>query len=301
MSLIYIKKHESNANKWIYNGYYNAWEKLGFKPIFFNDYREIKEKEYYIMTTDWMIETDFELEVIERAKKSIVFVQPTKFVYPWSQHPNYMCNLKEKHKILLNSMENVHKWTFVDFEQTEFYSFWDKLYKYPLAFDNISYSNYEYKSEYCYDICYVGGRANNGFDEKYRIMLDTFKPFMKTELKCGFFLDKNLSHEQEKNILFNSKICLNIHDAYQEKLGLDTNERTFKSLGINGAMVSRDNSQMNSMFPNLKTSKNYEGLVENTLELLESNNLEDIKEQNRTEIILNHTYVNRVTQMLRDL
>lgn len=298
MSLIYIKRHSHNANRWIYEGYFKAWKNLGFFPIYFEKYEEIKEKDYLLMTTDWTIKTDYDLEKIAQSKKSFVFVQPTKFVEPWSQHPNYMCNMSQQHRQILNNLSNVYKWTFLDFEKTEFYSYWMGLNKHPLAFDNISYSNFEKNNSYSYDVCYIGGRANNGYDEKYKIMINTFKPFMRTNLRCGFFVEKNLSHEQEKNILFNSKICLNIHDSYQEVLGLDTNERTFKSLGINGSLLCTNNGQLNRMFPHIKTANSYVELIEIANELLNYSNFEQSKEENRRYILENHTYECRVKEML---
>ena len=68
------------------------------------------------------------------------------------------------------------------------------------------------------NICYIGGRANNGFDEKYKIMLKYFAKFRHSKLKTGIFINKNLTHEQENLILCNSKVCLNIHDYYQRTL-----------------------------------------------------------------------------------
>jgi hypothetical protein len=87
----------------------------------------------------------------------------------------------------------------------------------PLAFDNISYEYLE-DSKFKFDVCFVGGRANNGFDEKYKIMMTHFSAFKDSGLKCGIFVGRNLTHEQENKLLYNSKVAINIHDAYQRTL-----------------------------------------------------------------------------------
>ena len=83
-----------------------------------------------------------------------------------------------------------------------------------------------------------------------------------------FLLTRNLSHEQESVLLYNSKISLNIHDAYQRALGMDTNERTFKSLGLNGILISDEIGQLKDIFPNVKTSNDPLELVKMTKEYL---------------------------------
>ena len=124
---------------------------------------------------------------------------------------------------------------------------------------------------------------------------------MNSGLKCGFFIEKNLSHEQECALLYNSKVCLNLHDAYQRKLGLDTNERTFKSLGLNGLLVSDTVAQLNRLFPSVRTSLDAEELVQITKDYLSltEQELNDIKNKNRQDILDNHTYVHRVEELLK--
>ena len=95
-------------------------------------------------------------------------------------------------------------------------------------------------------------------------------------------------------------MTLNIHDAYQRVLGLDTNERTYKSLGLNGMMVSDTVGQLNNLFPDIKTSLDSQQLVEltkNVLSLTEAE-LNDIKEKNKQNILDNHCYTNRVEKLL---
>ena len=124
--------------------------------------------------------------------------------------------------------------------------------------------------------------------------------FKKSALNCGFFIDRNLSHQQETAILYNSKVCINIHDAYQRALGLDTNERTFKSLGLNGIMISDKVEQLGRMFPNVKTSNDPAELVKMAKEIISLSEKEilNIKTKNRQMILENHTYIKRVEQLL---
>ena len=131
-------------------------------------------------------------------------------------------------------------------------------------------------------------------------MIDNFIEFKKSGLNCGFFINKNLTHEQETGLLYNSKISLNIHDAYQRTLGCDTNERTFKSLGLNGILISDKIKQLENIFPNIKTSNDSSELVRITKEYLSltEKELNNIKEENRQNILDNHCYTNRVKQLL---
>ena len=129
-------------------------------------------------------------------------------------------------------------------------------------------------------------------------MLEVFQAFKNSNLKCGFFIDKNLSHEQDKSILDNSKIALNIHDAYQRKLGLDTNERSFKSLGINGCIVTDSNDQFSNLFPEFKTANSAEEYVEICKNILMSDSIEESKNIIRQKVLNEHTYVSRIKKML---
>ena len=98
----------------------------------------------------------------------------------------------------------------------------------------------------------------------------------------------------------NSRAALNIHDAYQRALGTDTNERTFKSLGLNGCLVSDTVGQLNRIFPELKTSLDSQEIVEITKQYvsLTDQELNNLKEQGRQNILDNHCYTNRVKSLL---
>jgi spore maturation protein CgeB len=225
-------------------------------------------------------------------------VQPNSFPLPWGKHPNFMCHCKPQTIDVINGLDNVYKWSF-GIVRDDFYDKWSNVYEIPLAYDSNGYRAIEDKS-YQYDVCFVGGWANNGFNEKKRIMLDHFRELMHSGIKCGLYIGKNLSHEQENKILYNSKIALNIHDKYQRVLGLDTNERTFKSLGLTGILISDKIDHVNKYFPDVPLFENPKAMVKEIrgyLNLPESE-LQKIKMKNREMIKKEHTYVSRVKNML---
>mgnify|MGYP003668172848 FL=1 len=131
-------------------------------------------------------------------------------------------------------------------------------------------------------------------------MIQNFSEFRNSGLKCGFFIGKNLTHEQETAILCNSKVAVNIHDAYQRLLGNDTNERTFKSLGLTGLLVSDEVTQASRLFPDVKMSNNPKKLVKLVQEYakMPTGELLEIKNTNKENIANNHTYINRVQKLL---
>lgn len=300
MKKIYIKRHppEYGAGFWIYRGYASAWENEGYKVYFFDTLEEVNDNDYLVMTTDASV-TDKNIRVIEKSNKTFLYVQPSTFPDPWGKHPNFQSLCQPSTRSSLNNLKNVVQWTYGDV--TEYHTLWNDPKTFPLAFDHLNYKRQE--GEYLYDVCFVGGIANNGFNEKISIMIEHLKAFKeehdKSLLRCGFFIGKNLSHEQEEKILSCSKVCINIHDAYQRFLGLDTNERTFKTLGLNGALVSDSVSQLSRLFPDVLTSSDPKQMVAHVKEIIEKPkaDLMQIKEYNRQNILDNHTYVCRVKQM----
>ena len=240
------------------------------------------------------------------AKRAYVFAQPTKFPEPWGNHINFTsqcaaggCELIKR----INEMPNNILWTWGMMStewKNNYFREWKDFNVIPLAFDSISYESAE-DPAYEYDVCFVGGWADNGFNEKKPIMLSHFKHLMNSGLKCGIFINKNLTHQQENLILYNSKVALNIHDAYQRILGNDSNERTFKSLGLTGALVCDNIRQVGEMFPKLPLYNTPEEMVEQVQGYLSNpKQLQETKEHYRDLIANNHTYVHRVKQM-RDL
>jgi spore maturation protein CgeB len=298
---VYCVKYDAFAGKWIYDGYRSAWKELGYDvvDIDFPAGHNLDE-DFMIMTTDSAIKNLTHIETLSKSKRSFIFVQPNSFPKPWGTHPNFISTADNQIIDELNNLSNVYYWTFVDVDKKYYHKWKRPIYTIPLAFDSINYKPTEDNKYNKYDISFVGGWADNGFDEKKKIIIDVFSKFMNSGLKCGFFINKNLSHYQECQLLANSKMTLNIHDAYQRTLGLDTNERTFKSLGLNGLMVSDTVGQLNNLFPEIFTSLNSDELVKHTKFILSLTDGEKhvIKEENKQNILENHCYLNRVKTLL---
>ena len=297
MKKIYIKKHDFGAGKWIYRGYESAWKSLGYDPVYYDELNQIDTREQYdLMAIDGTINSQ-NLNIVEKAERCYLYVQPNQFPDPWGKHPNFSCLCPDHIIQELNRLKNVYQWCFG--QVTDFHYKWRNVRYLPLAFDSINYRITKDK-KYEFDVCYIGGWANNGFNEKKQIIIDHMKKFKDTNIKCGIFINRNISHDIETRILSNSKISLNIHDVYQRKLGLDTNERTFKSLGLCGYLVSDQVTVLNDMFPSLETCSNPDGFIELARHALDMDpaRLNSIKEQNRLDIMKNHTYIKRAEQML---
>ena len=301
---VFIKYHPNFAGKWIYEGYRKAWESLGYKSYFYNELHEINnfDEKYYLMSTDGTVKTRQDLIAVKSAEKAFIFAQPETFLDPWGRHPNFICGCSPHVIKEINEMENCILWSWSD--NHDYHTQWKKIHTIELAFDSISYKNLDKQN--IYDVCYIGGWADNGFNEKRKIMLEYFKEFQKSGLDCGFFINKDISNEKENFIISNSKVCINIHDAHHHTTGFDTNERTFKTLGINGCVVSdsigrgKETNQLKRLFPTLPLADSPTEMVEQVqLQLNKtSDELRKIKEENKKHILQNHTYVHRVKEML---
>ena len=300
---VYIQDHESmGAGKWIYDGYYRAWQHLGYETLYFNHWSELCKIDDLENACSEYEEYKKIKRVLKEIKNVYMYVSPNSFPKPWGNHANFisMCDLDIISYI--NSCNNIHLWSFADMTEQlkdKHYYDWKGIHTVPLAFDSLGYKPVEDK-KYEFDVCFIGGRANNGFDEKYKIMIQHFSAFKDSNLKCGFFIGKGLTHEQETAILSNSKVAVNIHDAYQRVLGNDTNERTFKSLGLTGVLVSDEVGQVSRLFPNIKMSNDPKKLVKLVEEYVKMpiDELLEIKKENKENIISNHTYINRVQKLL---
>jgi len=268
---------------------------MGFHVKLYNNLEELKfeAQKYYVMALDGDVKTPQGLEVLANSIKSFVYVQPNTFPKPWGSHPNFVSLCSDAYIEALNGLANVHLWTFADINPH--YHKWDQVNTLPLAFDSLSYQ-IDIDEDYQFDICYIGGWANNGFNEKRKIMLDFFSKIRKMDIKSGIFINRGLTHQQENKILSNSRISINIHDAYQRSLGYDTNERTFKSLGLNGALISDRVTQLENLFPAVNVCDNPNNMCDLIQENLQKD-LTEVKEANRKEILEKHTYINRVRQM----
>jgi len=229
------------AGSWIYEGYFSAWKALGFDVEYYSDVLEVKApKEYIVMATEGALNhtNPQTLKFLEGASKVFMFVQPHKFPDKWGTHPNFVSKAPDSFVQEINSMKNVHLWSFANTSGVDFWDKWKTINYVPLAFDSINYEA-EKDDIFKYDVCYVGGVANNGFDEKKVIMRDYFTELETLGVSLGIFINCGISRQEEANVLHNSLITLNIHDKYQHVLGLDCNERTFKSLGLNGILISK--------------------------------------------------------------
>ena len=306
MKKIYIKRHKHDAGKYIYKGYAAAWASKGYEVVLYDFLSEINDSNYYVMTgfsggrpSDDKISLQ-NLHVIKNSIKSFVYTQPNSFPEPWGNHPNFKCHCADNVIDSLNSIDNCKLWTFADI--TEFHNKWKGVNRVLLGFDSINYKNLDNKDP-IYDVCFVGGWANNGFNEKRKIMLEHFAELHNSGLKCGVFINKNLTHEQENQVLSNSKVALNIHDYYQRVLGekyRDDNERTFKSLGLTGVLVCDKVAQVENEFPDLEfyeTPKQMVELIKHYVEM-PSDELEEVKKKNRELINNEHTYIKRVEQLM---
>tara|TARA_R110002072_G_scaffold140194_1_gene284072 strand:- start:224 stop:1141 length:918 start_codon:yes stop_codon:yes gene_type:complete len=297
---VFIKRHRSHAGKWIYEGYRAAWESLGYSAHYYDDLAEISsfKERYYLMAIDGDVRGGRALSVVESAQKTFLYVQPNWFPEPWGLHPNFQCHCPSESIESLNRMNNVFLWSFGG--DSKYHDKWKDVAPVPLAFDSNSYVPVV-DDNIKFDVCFVGGWANNGFDEKRKIMLEYFKEFKDSGLKCGFFINKGLTHEQENAILYNSKVTINIHDAYQRALGLDTNERTFKSLGTNGILVSDNIKQIRNLNLGVSIAESSKDMVDAVRVLtqeIDSNVLESMRQDNKKNILKNHTYIERVKTML---
>jgi spore maturation protein CgeB len=66
-------------------------------------------------------------------------------------------------------------------------------------------------------------------------------------------------------------------------------------------MVSDTVEQLNQIFPDVRTSLEPKQLVEITKEILAmpENDREELRQKNKDDILKNHTYVNRLQEMLK--
>lgn len=295
---LYIQKPMvKGAWVWINDGYKLAWEKMDFDVIPYNDILEVDtDGDYHIMAWEYDIRDRQEaIQVIEKSKKAYFYAQPNYFPPPWGLHPNWQCSLADEMIETINQMEHVHLWNFGDTKKEYFFK-WKDILSLPLAFDSISYKPIE-DPKCAYDICFVGGWANNGLNEKRAIMIEHFMEIKKLNLKCGIFINKDISLQDEANVLYNSNIAINIHDAYTRTIGCNYNERTFKSLGLTGFLISDKHTLLEKDFPDLPMAQTPKDMSELIVQYMDQD-LTELKEKNRLDILQNHTYINRVKKFI---
>ena len=290
---LYIQKPTvKGAWLWINEGYKAAWKEHGYDVIPYADILEINTADkYHLMAWEYDIKGRNEaIEVLEKAQKVYLYVQPNYFPPPWGLHPNWQCSLGDDTISQINNMEHVHLWNFGD-TRSDFFFKWNKVLSLPLGFDSINYKPVE-DSKYAFDICFIGGWANNCFNEKRKIMIDHFVEIKKLNLKCGIFINKDISLQDEANILYNSKIAINIHDAYTRIIGGNYNERTFKGLGLTGFLISDRHLLLEKHFPDLPMASTPKEMADLVAYYMEQDIVE-IKTKNRLDTLNHHTYLER--------
>lgn len=294
---IYIQEHSFHAGKWIYSGYAHAWAYLDYEVVFINDLAEVDESsEYKLFICDSKVNL-LNINILKNSVKTYLYVQPNNYVKHWANHPNFICSLSDEVINKINKLENVIKWTFCNSNQ--FHTKWIDVKYFPLAFDDINYKHV-IPNAFEYDICFIGGIADNGFNEKAKILQETLNFFLNSKLKCAFFVNQNINHEQENYILSNSKIALNIHDLYQRELGMDTNERGFKSLGCCGILISDKVKAFEELFPETLSNNDLNIQLTKAKEIcsLRNEDLIKIKTKNQNNILSKHTYLKRVNDFM---
>ena len=311
---VYVPHHEGGAGLWIYRGYAAAWDAAGFDVEYYTAPTDVNSivngsdipEKYFVMATEGSLNyTDPDTyKFLSNSEHTWMFVQPTEFPSPWGTHPNFVSKATDEFITEVNSMDNVTLWSFANTSETNFWHRWKTVNYVPLAFDHINYpvTGLGPGGTGFPEVVYVGGLANNGFNEKARIMDEYFLEISKRGINMdGIFINQQIPHGDELQILHYSKICLNIHDKYQQELELDCNERTFKSLGLGGFLISDKvrvlDDILESGIPQAGSAKEMADLVEEYLSM----DLRELKNANRAEIYKNHTYSHRVNTFLNDV
>jgi len=298
MKKIFIKHHKFGAGVPIYKGYGSAWDQFGYEVNWFDTLGNVP-KGSLIMAIEDDLRIVQDYKAIKNSLHSFIFVKATDFPEPYCFHPNFVSNKSSKHRQLLNALPNVTLWSFSKPDQRYFSGWGDNVLYLPLAHDSINYSLDQQSSTTIFDICYVGGRADNGFDTKYNRMKAYFEPLFKSGLRCGIFIEKNISHEDENRYLLNSKISVNIHDSYQIELGLDINERIFKGLYLTDCVISdRVDAGVELLGDRVEWVNNPAEMVETALDIAGKVGGNG---GNREFMLENHTYLKRVEKLLEEL
>lgn len=292
MKTAFLKRHEGGAGKWIYLGYANAWEAAGYSVQFFSDISEIKNADI-VMIVDDDINSEMKfLKLFDNSDRILFHAKPTNFPAPYNTHPNYISQMPPSVRGLVNMSPNFIPWSFGE-TGTSYMKDWAAPLYLPLAFDDVAYQQREGHS---YDVAYIGGWANNGFNTK-AARIKSFLGALRDLPNLGFFVNKNLTHEEEEIVLSNCKVSLNVHDTYQVELGLDINERTFKSIGLGSGwhISDRVRAGENLNLPATKWVDNPEEMRQTVMRLLESG---EEPPSGREAFLRDHTYKARVTRIL---
>ncbi len=303
---VYIHKYERiSAGGAIYQGYYNAWQHLGYEVKWYTSLSEINDSDYILMTIDHDVVGVWpkSLEVINNARRAFCFCNATWMPDKFNLVGYYVTVMPQDTIDILNKTGKV-KW-FGFGESRDRYGhnfcsgFGEDVISAPLAFDNFTYLPIE-DDKWKYDVCFVGGYVNNGIFAKERYSREWIMNLEKENIKCGFFgMDgRKLSIEDEVKLLYNSKIALNVHDEYQRLIGSDYNEREIKSIGINGFLITDSIWQSEKLKLPVIRCKTKEEFKNNVFKYLSVDN-SVYKRYNRKWTCENHAYTCRVKALER--
>ena len=95
---LYIQKTSvQGAWMWINEGYRKAWLHAGFDVHEYTDILQIDTtEEFNLMAWEYDIRNrDAAIEVISKANKAFIFVQPNTFPEPWGRHPNWVSGVSD--------------------------------------------------------------------------------------------------------------------------------------------------------------------------------------------------------------
>ncbi|ABE53091.1 CgeB family protein [Methanococcoides burtonii] len=200
-----------------------------------------------------------------------------------------------------------------------------KYFTIPLAADKMTLKN-EYSKDFIADISYIGTYLPSKrmffkdcvfpLKHKYDLKLYGQDWTLRDRLmgwvqKFGQYYNikylktiqkPKLQLGDEAKIYSSSKICINVHEEYQKKYGGDCNERTFKIPLCGGFEITDDVACIRKYFEDGKEiiiAKNREDWLEKIDYYM--NNPDKrlaIIEAGRDKVLKEHTYHNRVEQML---
>ena len=302
---VYIPQYpEISAGGMIYRGYYNAWQSLGCEVVYYKSINEINDSDYIIMCVDndMVINNNKFIEILNECKKMICFCNgswaPTIF-------KTYCTQLTKEQIEIICKSDKFIAWSFTSNRYDKWgHDYYDKFnfnfLGLPLAYDNFTYKHIVDK-EWEYDVCFVGAYVQNGnIPFKAQHIIEWIMSLESKGLKCGFFGmgdRKKITLEDEAKLLYNSKIALNVNDLYQILMGSDINERAFKSLGSNGFLITDYVKQSDILNLPCINCNNVNEFHQQIFQHLNAD-LSTVKEYNRKFMLDNHTYVNRVKDIL---
>jgi len=330
-----------NTGRTIYNGYKNAFKDLGhdFKALTSDDnQKEVFEKynpDIFITAIGILNLKYLNLDLVKAQKKSgmKVFV-----LTPFWKSPFAKIRFNESPSLSSNKklIEIIESGSFGDvyynmceqgdprmegFEKTTGY----KLHTILLAADK-TLANPEYNAKFRSDIVFIGSylHGRREFMKKYILPLKKkydfklycqdlyfYERVLNLIMKGGQYfniphlrsLRKNdVTFEEERQILKSAKICLNIHEDFAKKFGMDFNDRTFK-IPLFGGFEITDKVDIIKKYlidgKEIVIADNGEDMLEK-IDYYIKNPEERIPIINagREKILLEHTYHNRVEQIV---